>query len=53
MSLSEARSVRLATREKTGFEAKDEDRLQERMMEQTAIGSPFHKEGPMDAKDLN
>jgi len=32
---------------------KDEDRLPERMVEQTTEGNPFQKEGTMDAKDLD
>jgi len=55
MSLTEALPVCLTLRQKTRIEVqeKDEDRLPERMMEPTAGGSPFHKEAPMDAKDLD
>ena len=32
---------------------KDEERLPERMAERTGGGSPFHREGPMQAKNLD
>lgn len=52
MSVYVCLPVHLIPREKTGFELKDEDRLQERMIQRIAGEGLFHKVGPMDAKDL-